>query len=391
MKVGINLFPLTPHAGGIGKFVLSMIRAWSTEETGQELTLFTFPHHRKLPKDTWGGEATVKRLLSPRLLRAAAADCDVYYCPFGRLVPAPAPCPSVVLVMDIQEFFHPSHFNRGERRRRLMAANRSFRHADHVVAISDFCKRSLVDVLGIAEERVSAVPLCASQGSLSPARPPGLDEGHGPFLLYPALDWPHKNHDRLFQALAMVKTKHPQLRLVLTGERLTPRRLEQEARQVGVEDLVTDLGHVTADELAWLYRHATALVFPSLFEGFGMPLVEAMLAGLPIACSNTSSLPEVAGDAAVLFNPTDTCSVADGLQGLLDNETRRQECIERGKKQAQRYAMDMVIREHAAIFRRTAEAPRRTATNNVIPLRDALCGHIPAEHLQRAHALQPRG
>src|SRR5215213_8016876 len=120
-----------------------------------------------------------------------------------------------------------------------------------------------------------------------------------PFLLYPASPWPHKNHARLLEAFTLVRRERPELRLVLTG-----------SGHGVLPDGVESVGYVTQDELASLYRRASALVFPSLYEGFGQPPLEAMACGCPVACSDLPPLREVCGDAAVYFDPEDPEAIA---------------------------------------------------------------------------------
>ena len=140
----------------------------------------------------------------------------------------------------------------------------------------------------------------SGSGSTTSGSAPG-DELREPFLLYPARNWPHKNHERLFHAFALLRRVRPDLRLVLTGggHSASPPK--------GVEVH----GHVTPEELVSLYRRASALVFPSLYEGFGQPPLEAMACGCPVASSNAGSLPEICGDAARLFDPEDVSAIAD--------------------------------------------------------------------------------
>ena len=164
------------------------------------------------------------------------------------------------------------------------------------------------------------------------------------FLLYPARPWPHKNHARLFEAFARVRDRRPELRLVLTGVGHDPGRLP-----AGVETL----GGVSADELVSLYRRAAALVFPSLYEGFGLPPVEAMACGCPVAASNAGSLPEVVGDAAVLFDPHDPQAIAAGIDEALD---RAGELASRGIERAERFTGDATARAHDRVYEAVASA-----------------------------------
>jgi len=159
-----------------------------------------------------------------------------------------------------------------------------------------------------------------------------------PFLLYPARRWPHKNHERLFEAFARLREGEPELRLVLTGGGHPP------TAATGVEMR----GLVSADELVDLYRRAAALVFPSLYEGFGQPPLEAMACGCPVACSNAGSLPEIVGDAARLFDPHDAEAMAAAVRDVL---TAPEGWARRGLAQAARFSWNETARAHDAAYR----------------------------------------
>ncbi len=160
-----------------------------------------------------------------------------------------------------------------------------------------------------------------------------------PFLLYPANRWPHKNHARLFEAFASARRERPELRLVLTGGGHAGRPLPP-----GVEAR----GHVPLDELVGLYRSAAALVFPSLYEGFGMPPLEAMACGCPIAVSRVASLPEVCGEAAVYFDPASAEDIARGIREVLEHPRPG------GLEQAARFTWDECARRHEVVYRELA-------------------------------------
>jgi glycosyltransferase involved in cell wall biosynthesis len=158
-------------------------------------------------------------------------------------------------------------------------------------------------------------------------------------LLYPARAWPHKNHARLFEAFALLRRERPELRLVLTNyDDPTP-------------DGVESLGRVSQDELAELYRGAAALVFPSLYEGFGQPPLEAMACGCPVACSNVASLPEVVDAAARLFDPTSAEEIAAAVEDVL---REREPWIQAGLARAASFTWDACARAHDAVYRELA-------------------------------------
>jgi glycosyltransferase involved in cell wall biosynthesis len=164
--------------------------------------------------------------------------------------------------------------------------------------------------------------------------------GHHGFLLYPANLWRHKNHELLFTAFAMARQQglDPNLKLVCSGDGVDRlQELRKVASRLGLADAVLLPGFVSDATMQALYRHALAVVFPSLYEGFGMPVIEAMGQGLPVACSNSTALQEVAGSAALLFHPGCPQEIAAALHRLSEDGELRGTLIARGREQAQRY------------------------------------------------------
>jgi glycosyltransferase involved in cell wall biosynthesis len=184
--------------------------------------------------------------------------------------------------------------------------------------------------------RVVAIPLGVDHERLTPG-----DGPREPFLLYPANPWPHKNHARLYEAFALVRQRRPELRLVLTGT----------GHAAALPDGVENRGRVPFDELVRLYRTASALVFPSLYEGFGLPPVEAMACGCPVAASNAASLPEVCGDAAELFDPLSPEDMARAIDAVLAEPAGY---TERGLARARIFDWDSTARAHEDVYRRLA-------------------------------------
>ena len=271
--------------------------------------------------------------LRPGALRRQLERADVVHYPLTVPVP-PADKPTVLTLLDVQHLDLPELFPRGERLFRRLAYDRAARDADRVVVISEWVKNRVVARLGLDPERVHAIHLGVDHERFSP------DAGvpHEPFLLYPARPWPHKNHARLFEAFARVREERPHLTLVLTGV-----GHDADALPEGIETR----GGVSTDELVSLYRRASALVFPSLYEGFGLPPVEAMACGCPVAASDAGSLPEVVGDAAVLFDPREPESIAAGISATLD---RGDELRRRGLARAAGFTWDATARAHDRVY-----------------------------------------
>ena len=268
----------------------------------------------------------------PGPLRARLDDARVVHYPLTIRIP-PVEKPSVVTLHDVQHLDLPQMFPRSERRFRSVAWHRSARGAQRVIVMSEFVRERAVEKLGLHPERVRVIPLGLDHDELQP----GTGERE-PFLLYPARRWPHKNHERLFEAFAVLRGERPELRLVLTGG----------GDFSDVPEGVEARGHVPRSEVVSLMQRASALVFPSLYEGFGLPPLEAMACGCPVASSNAASLPEVAGDAARLFDPHDPEAIAEAVREALDDP---QPWVERGVAHAARFSWDETARATDAVYR----------------------------------------
>jgi glycosyltransferase involved in cell wall biosynthesis len=210
-----------------------------------------------------------------------------------------------------------------------------------VIAISEHVKQTAVERMGVDPERVEVIHLGLDHELFHPG---GAGQKR-PFLVYPANPWPHKNHERLFEAFRRVRQRRPELRLVLTGTGLE--RLRNVPEGVDVR------GRVSRDELAELYRTASALVFPSLYEGFGQPPLEAMASGTPVAVSRAGSLPEVCGDAAFYFEPTSVDEITEAILAVLE---RPDHLVARGLERASRFTGDATARRHDDVYRALAAA-----------------------------------
>lgn len=213
---------------------------------------------------------------------------------------------------------------------------------------------------GIARSRIDVIPYGIAPPAMAPVPEAELrarfDLGDRQLVLSPSARQPHKNLDRLLQAHAALE--HPRPLLVLPGYATAQDEvLRARAEQLGITDDVRMLGWVEQDELEGLYAASTLLVFPSLYEGFGLPVLEAMLRGLPVACSNRGSLDEVAGDAALEFDPEQPTEIAAAIQRLTRDEALRDDLIERGRAQAARFTWSACAAGYLASYQRTLGLP----------------------------------
>ena len=257
----------------------------------------------------------------------------VLHFPLTIAIPRGSGLPSATSILDLQHEVFPRFFSRSELAYRRIAYPAAVRESRLVIAISEHVKETIVERLQVRPEQVRVIHLGID---LERLRPAGLERE--PILLYPANGWPHKNHARLLEAFARLRGKRPELRLVLTGS-----GLEKLPVLPGVEVR----GHVPYAELVRLYQTAEALVFPSLYEGFGLPPLEAMACGCPVAASSAGALPEVCGDAARYFDPSDPDAIADAADEVLDD---REAAIERGLARAGRFSWDDCARRHESVY-----------------------------------------
>jgi glycosyltransferase involved in cell wall biosynthesis len=350
-RVGISLLTLVPGiVGGSETYARELVRALARVGTlsyhvflptiatdaadGLPASTVTAYHARR---DTLGRAAAMvdARFRAGRLRRELGlADLGAIHFPLTVMLPPLEHPPAVTTILDLQHVLLPQLFSPVERLYRRFTYRSSALRSRLVIAISEHVKETAVERLGLPPERVRVVHLGVDRERFTPG-----NAAREPFLLYPAINWPHKNHARLVEAFGRIRREHPDLRLVLTGS-----GHEGATYPAGVEAL----GRVSDETLADLYRRASALVFPSLYEGFGQPPLEAMASGCPVAVARSGALPEVCGDAARYFDPTSVEELADAV---LDVLSAPQGLVARGLERAARFSWDECARGHDAIYR----------------------------------------
>src|SRR5579884_1701297 len=335
--IAIGLLTLVPgRLGGSETYVSELLRALGrvgTHDYRVVLPPVAEDRGEKLPsvvaREYRVARTTPERLLAmglasarPAPLRRHFRGATAVHFPLTIELPR-TPLPKVVTLHDVQHLDLPELFPGAERAFRAVLWHRSLRRADRERALA---------TLGLDAARVRVVPLGVDHERLRPG-----DAQREPFLLYPARRWRHKNHERLFEAFVFLRRERPELRLVLTGG----------GDFRGLPDGIEARGHVGADELVGLLQRASALVFPSLYEGFGLPPLEAMACACPVACSNAGALPETVGDAARLFDPRDPQAIAAAVRDVLDDPAP---WVARGLAHAARFSWDATARATDAVY-----------------------------------------
>jgi glycosyltransferase involved in cell wall biosynthesis len=290
---------------------------------------------------------------------AGRAGADVVHFP-GQAASATR-VPSIYQPWDLQHVHLPEFFSDAERERRDRTYRTFSAQAALVVVATKWVKADLNTQFGIAMERIAVVnPAPALEAYAAPtlvdeARITERLELPERYVFYPAQTWGHKNHERLFEALALLRDRGMNVPLVCSGHRNERYAdLLRYATDLGLDGQVRFLGHVTPTEIQVLYRKATALVFPSLYEGWGLPILEAFASGLAVACSNVTSLPELVGDAALVFDPLEPMGIASAVERLWTDDALRAELVERGRARGAQFSWDRTARLMRAHYRRVA-------------------------------------
>ena len=344
MRVGISLLTLVPRvSGGSETYARELVRALGhVGEHSYRVLLPTIASDvAGLPSEvvdeyrastSMPGRVVAMSdgVVRGRRLRRRLAGLDAVHFPLTVMIPRVTSPPAVTTVLDLQHEFLPGFFSRAELAYRRVVYAWSVRRSRLVITISEHAASAVTDRFEVPQARVRPIHLGLDHSVFRP-----VDDVRGRFLVYPARAWPHKNHARLFDAFGELRRRHPDLELVLTAyEGQTPPG-------------VRALGHVSRDELVRLYQTAAGLVFPSLYEGFGQPPLEAMACGCPVASSNAAALPEVCGDAARLFDPTSTEDLVAAVDEIL---ARPAEWSAKGLERAAQFSWEATARAHDAVY-----------------------------------------
>lgn len=327
MRVALDVAPLLQTRAGTARWVRGLQRGLEARGDVDVVPL------------TWGGQGRLTALVRdvvwyPALLPRAAgrAGADVLHCTIFRAPPR-ASVPTILTVHDLAVLRHPAAFPAWTRLYARTALRPTIRAADRIFAVSEFSKRETAELADVDPDRIAVVP-----NAVEPVFRPEGDALPGEYVLAVGTLEPRKNLARVIEATARAGVE---LRLVGAAG----------WGDVDVSgDHVTWLGRIDDEELASAYRGARALVFPSLYEGFGIPVLEAMATGTPVVTSAASAMAEVTGGAAVLVDPADPTSIAEGID---EADRRREELIALGLERARLYTWGRAVEAAVSGYRET--------------------------------------
>ena len=367
MRIGIDGRYIADHFPGIGRYTYNLAAKLPELAPDTDFVLFhnprllntrydlgrlaLNPNLRLLPVDV--PTRSLKEQYQLRSL-ARALSLDLLHAPY-YVMPYWLHCPSVVTMYDLIPMIYPQHLpHRWTAWIFRATASLATRRAKHIIAISESTRKDLVHFFGASEDRITVTHLAADerfrpldcQQRENTIRTYGLPER---YILYLGINKPHKNLIFLLEVLHELRTE---TKLVLAGKE-DPRypQVRDEVRRLRLDDRVVFLGDIPENDLPLIYSGAEVFLFPSLYEGFGLPVLEAMACGTPVVCSNCSSLPELVGDAAVTLDPQDRDGWLTALTEVLENEELHGELKAKGLARAARFSWQKAAHETMAVYR----------------------------------------
>jgi glycosyltransferase involved in cell wall biosynthesis len=370
-RVGLNLLFLVPgETGGTEIYARNLVPKLAEERPDLDLVAFvnreaadlSIPGVRVVPVDV-SGRGRARRVIAEqrKLPKLVEANGIQLLHSLGTSAPSRARAVNVVTILDVIYARHPEAHTLPMRMGMRLLVPRAARRADRVITLSEAAAADLTDVLAVGRERIDVIYLGG--------KPPGpstpeaelrdrLRLNGADIVLSVSARRPHKNLPRLLSAFARLGGD-PAPILVLPGY---PTPFEGElvtlAQELGIADRVRFLDWVSDEDLESLYGAATCFAFPSLAEGFGIPVLEAMQRGVPVACSRASSLPEVAGDAARYFDPLDVTDIAVALEELIENPGTRADLVRAGRERARLFSWERTARETVESYERAWRSRR---------------------------------
>lgn len=350
-RIGINALYLIPGGvGGTEIYLRSLLGALAEIDSANHYLIFT---NRETPPEIVPPRENFRVISQPvpavnrparivweqtGLAAAVARERVAVLLNPGFTTPALCPCPTVTVFHDLQHKRHPEHFRRLDLLFWRLCLFQAACTSDRLITVSEATRRDLVHYYPVEPERVHVVAHGADESMFEVCRERAGVKPE-PYVLCVSTLHPHKNLDRLIRAFAAFRSERQEFELVLAGMRgFHAEAVERLVESLGLGSTVRITGWITREEIRELYRRAHACVYPSTFEGFGLPVLESMAAGVPTACSSIPPLREVAGDAALLFDPLDEGELLAALRSITADQTLRERLAREGPRRAARFS-----------------------------------------------------
>jgi len=355
VRIGIDLSVSNTNQAGTGIYAASLARTLQHLDVENEYQFFAVQQRRDMTKrktlrtrmDTLYRDVVWTHGVLP--WQVCRARVDILHMP-ANVIPLWLPCPTLVTILDTTVFHTPRNFPFWHRNYFRLLVPWAAKHASMILTISGYSKQDIVKQFRVAPDKVVVTHLAASptfrtisvQEILKVKQRYGLDS----YILTVGTLEPRKNMIRLLQAFALLRQSGFSYQLVHAGPRgWLFDDILAEVDRLQLQDSVRFLGRVSLEDLVGLYNAATVLVYPSLYEGFGLPVLEAMACGCPVVTSNTSSLPEVVGEAGIMVDPYDVQQLMDAIQKVLEDKALAQDMRQQGLERASLFSWQRCAQE----------------------------------------------
>lgn len=370
IKIGISLLWLLPGYTGLETYARGLLAGLAQVDFRNRYVLFTNPLNHMtfdslperfsrrlcgLPLRSRVAWRIAEQLLLPSY--AASEDLDIVHCPDDMMpLPPRSSYRTVVTIHDVNFHSFADRIPRSVSRLCESWVRRSADRADAIITVSEFSRREIILGLAIPAARVSVIHNApAIRTRPLQERWPALALRHSisrDYLIAFTDGSPHKNLVTLLRAFAVSAQRHAIQLVVIGREPRRDKRVRGFLSECKPNGSVIFTGYLSDDDLSLMMMNAKSLVFPSLYEGFGLPVVEAMAAGVPVACSKASALPEIAAPAAVFFSPSDPVDIALAIERIMTDESLRRRLIAAGKRRVRRFSWERAARQTIEVYER---------------------------------------
>lgn len=370
MNIGVNALLMGGTRAGIGNYIYNLLKALACVDADNNYQVFVneqYPaglraHNQEPVPVNLISQGSWARILWEQVmlpLSVAKRDIDIMHFPDYSLPVLLESKPSIITVHDLTYKLFPETFSRGKLLTKLALLGPSLRKAAGIIAVSGNTKKDLIELCGVSPERITVIhngvdlevfrPMESGKMREQLAVKYNLEPG---YILYVGTLEPRKNITTLIKAFKMLRESHrlPHKLVIAGGKGWLYREIFRAVSELGLKQEVLFTGYIPADELPLFYNGAGVFVYPSLYEGFGLPPLEAMACGVPVVTSDCSSLPEVVGETGIMVNPTDVEALSDAIERILTDRQLAETLSVQGLKRAQEFTWEESARKTMAVY-----------------------------------------
>ncbi|WP_421077859.1 glycosyltransferase family 1 protein [Methanothermococcus sp. Ax23] len=359
MKIGIISEKLNPPRTGVGNYLYNTLKA-TAKLQNKNYCLINYQHNNLIPS---ANLIVVKKPFNNRYLwyqilpiNNSLENLDIIHNPFQIPTILNFKQKYIMSVLDLIQILFPKEIEKSVYLFQKIILSKSIKSADKIISISHHTKQDIIKYFKIPEDKIKVIHLAANE-NYKPLRENEINDIkqkynlNYPFILYVGTLEPRKNIPTLLKALYKLKKMGTKHKLVITGKKgWKYKSIFETIEKLNLQKDVIFTGYVPDEDLPALYNAADLFVYPSIYEGFGLPPLEAMACGTPVVTSNTSSLPEVVGDAGIMVNPYDVNELAKAMYEVLTNDGLREELSKKGLERAKLFSWKKCAEEHLKVY-----------------------------------------